>query len=848
MVKAFRKIIFLIAIIFLINFISASFTNGNLSHSINKIYSPSSELIGWINASFSNEPTNSILKCSFDDGTTNSISLFNLIKKSSNLGFSYTCSPLDCNSDYSTVGSGELSKSFSLNAKESSIVGFKITSSDLISEVSSFSLKLTSDNPETPNLPLSADILNDEQIDWKADIASDNFNSAGHGCYLDSSSNSLAEIISTSYCERITLSESPAVNIGADIVGTESVPFTMSIESVDGTSSKKTCSATASGNGKVGCTPTNFYVSKGDYFVCIKITNPVDARKYKIAYEQNNPCGFSGFYSGTYNYDFNIFAETKKYAPIGTITFNDPKITQQIKNYISARYENNCSKGCVIPIKFKSEIANQNIALTEPALSYTAGIATTEISLYEFTEIPAKITSPAQKLKLDEAKFLTPKDYGNYSFSISLNDVDLFSDKITIENAPIFQYLTPSKTAISYPTKFMVVVNSTRNITSYHWDFGDGNNLTTKTGGVTYSYSTIGDYELVVSATDSKNISSSRKFRITVVPASEFVPILLQQTRENVNSIKSQISGFSLFEQKSIISLLKLDDVQKMVLDLNSSITESSTESDYEIMLGEILNASIPKSLGKTALSGNLLYYPKKENINLNSLTQITGETYEIGGEETYQDAILGWNDANLETTMVYSEISASYEDYEAPLVRIFDITITKKDGGSPYLIIAEMNNLFFDQDYSFTEGEGYQYLQLNNQETHIVFSTTDEVDFIDLPLFISPEISELDLISANVPMFQKGLNKWVLFALIVLVIVIIWFIVWIIIKLWYKRKYENYLFKNRNNLLNLINYIDGEKKKGLKEREISSNLRKAGWNYEQISYALKKYSNKKIV
>ena len=97
-------------------------------------------------------------------------------------------------------------------------------------------------------------------------------------------------------------------------------------------------------------------------------------------------------------------------------------------------------------------------------------------------------------------------------------------------------------------------------------------------------------------------------------------------------------------------------------------------------------------------------------------------------------------------------------------------------------------------------------------------------------------------------PHSKKGLNKWIIFVIIALIIIIVWLIVWVLIKLWYKRKYENYLFKNRNNLYNLLNYIDGEKKKGLKEREIASKLRKAGWNYEQVGYALKKYSGKKIV
>ena len=71
-------------------------------------------------------------------------------------------------------------------------------------------------------------------------------------------------------------------------------------------------------------------------------------------------------------------------------------------------------------------------------------------------------------------------------------------------------------------------------------------------------------------------------------------------------------------------------------------------------------------------------------------------------------------------------------------------------------------------------------------------------------------------------------------------------FIVYLILQEWYKNKYENYLFKNRNNLYNLITYIENTKNKGLKSKEIMEKLKKAGWNSEQRTYAIKKHSGKR--
>ena len=69
--------------------------------------------------------------------------------------------------------------------------------------------------------------------------------------------------------------------------------------------------------------------------------------------------------------------------------------------------------------------------------------------------------------------------------------------------------------------------------------------------------------------------------------------------------------------------------------------------------------------------------------------------------------------------------------------------------------------------------------------------------------------------------------------------------IIWVILQIWYTRKYENYLFKDRNNLYNLVNYIETEKKKEMGEKDIISKLKKSGWTSEQLRYALRKYAGK---
>ena len=155
------------------------------------------------------------------------------------------------------------------------------------------------------------------------------------------------------------------------------------------------------------------------------------------------------------------------------------------------------------------------------------------------------------------------------------------------------------------------------------------------------------------------------------------------------------------------------------------------------------------------------------------------------------------------------------------------------------------MNNLTFKEDYSEREDSDYIYISLTDDQTTITFSTTEDISFIDLPVFISPAINELSILKEPNEKDEQ-LLKLAIFILIIFLLVIIGIITYIILQEWYKKKYENYLFKNRNDLYNLISYVQSSKKKELKNKEIFDKLKKSGWKPEQVNYVMKKYSGKR--
>lgn len=846
-------LISVLILIFLICLISADFIVEN--YSIAKDYGPNSKITGWVNISLYEEPSDSVLKSSFGG----SINLIDLLKKSSNSDFEYTCNPSSCTSDY-IASNEEESKTFNLDEEDSVLFGFKIYSENIIDEISSFSFDLTSNNPETEKIPLAIDILNNGENEWEAYESSGNFGSENYGCFIGFGDTTIfpAKITQTPYCEKMGITQTPEVEIGAYvnyIAGTQEVPFTISVERID-TGESSNCEAIATGYGeneRIACIPNNFHINQdGDYFVCIRTKNSADNGNYEIDYEQDEPCGFTGAYNDIYNYDFEIFARQAEYASEINITLNNEElenygnsidIESYIESYILSNYDD-CSESCVVPIKIYSSIG-QEVSISNALIEYSGvgEIATETRNLYDISETPATIsTEKAQKLYLDDSGFRTPSEYDNYTFSVSLNDEELFSEKIFVGKVPVIKSLKPLTTGVKYPTTFTVDIDWNLNITKYVWDFGDGSiPQSTTIGEIVHTYNSSGNYLLKINVTDSVGKSSSKEFNITIAPASEIVPTLLANAEIDIANIKSEMTSFSQFEQKSINNMLKLDELESSITKLKDDASKATSEEEYETILGSLLGMKIPQSAAKIISSEEIIFYPQKENINLDILKKIGGGDYEAGKDDKYKKSILAWNSENIEK-MSYSEISVIYENYEYDFLKIFDLTIRSPD--TSYFIIKEIENLLFEKDYSEKQEDGYVYIELGTGK-NIVFSTTEEVNFITLPAFVSPAINKLTLAEWS-PFEETGeLKKWVFFVIIVTFILFGALIAWGILQIWYKRKYENYLFKERNNLYNLINFIGAEKKKGINEKEIKGKLKKAGWSSEQLRYALRKYEGK---
>lgn len=416
-----------------------------------------------------------------------------------------------------------------------------------------------------------------------------------------------------------------------------------------------------------------------------------------------------------------------------------------------------------------------------------------------------------------------------------------------VETSSIITSITPTVTISAYPTEFRVVINSSRNISEYYWDFGDQKNKTTTTNKVVHTYNSTGQYILKIKITDSNQNEFYKNFNVTVSSPKNAINSSIEKRLNNLNRVQTQIKNFDLFYQSSLNSALNMDFLNSTLNEIQKNYTSTTSEDEYGKIMTRLLGLQIPEKITTSKVADSLSFYLSERDIDLDILTSITGEEYDFDDEDKYANSVLAWNQENIEIKISFKEISATYSDETKPAVSVFEIELTKKaDSDNAYFIFYDIEGLKF-KDNLLDEKFGYFYTDLSESKT-IVFSTTEEISFSELPIFISPGINKLSISGYDVDEDENGEQerKWVFFILIISLLIIIGFVTYIILQEWYKRRYENYLFKNRNNLYNLLTYIDNAKKRGLKNKDILVKLKKVGWNSEQIKYVMRKYVGKR--
>ncbi|OGJ16945.1 hypothetical protein A3K73_02015 [Candidatus Pacearchaeota archaeon RBG_13_36_9] len=839
----------LVLIVLMISSVSAFVLSNS---SIQSEYGSGDTLKGWINLSLEEQDSNSLLSA-----FNSEISLLDFLENNSLiLGDDYSCFPSDCETNY-VESNRELNKTYSLNPNDKIIFGIKITGD--IQSIDSFSMKIKSDAEKSGYPQLFVDILDDWEIEWQPHEFSGEYGNPIYGCY--ETGTDTAEITQTEYCEKIELTPASKIKIGADVKEVSgkggNADFLMTIYNEDEDGS---CTASASGDGKVECEVDMQIKEPAEFFVCIKTEDYTDNNKYAVLYEKTQPCGFSG--DGDYEYDFPIFVRPGGYAALGEVIINQDEadkyngdtLVYYIGDYIDERYNNKCSEVCMIPVKIISGDL-QTLTISDIQLSYTSGISKTERYLNDLKETPATLDMDFQVLELEKSGIKVPTPYGDKLLILKLGEEEILQKTIKILKLGTIESLFPLQAAAAVPVRFSVYASG--NISEYAWNFGDGAEITTEENYTYHVYNETGTYDLKITVLNPQG-SSSRIFSIKVNTPEKEVNETLKEKRAYLEGIISSLSRIEAWYASQLEEQIGLENIESELDNLEIAYNKAGPE-DYVNIMNSLYDLKVPKEIQEIKFSGEFLPFP--DNINPSYLVDFG---YREENPEEYAEGIVLWMATNLNVELENSIFNLKYDDETVPVFTGNKLKITPIDSVKEAYLIIQDEDIIFKEDYGEEEVSGATGIKMSiEKQKTIEFISEGKVEAIDLQAYISPKFSELpekidvgpcdndgkceketEENRENCPNDCHGIN-W-LRILVFIIFLFCVFVVYIILQEWYKKYYQRHLFKNKNDLYNLMSFIFNALKQGKDKRTIHKTLKQYKWKNEQIAYAYRKLLGKR--
>jgi hypothetical protein len=860
---------FLMLTAILLPLASASFEAGN--HSIEEIYGLGDNLKGWLNLSFQDEPGDSIIEAS--SGFSGSISLMGFLDV--NRAY-YECEPADCENDYS-VSNAQDSKDFSLNYDEERIYGLVLEGSNI--RVTNLSFNVFVNNKQTCENPLEIDLLDDDIVEWKSKIVGDNFEckyKEGTGCFNRSEQLSEVSIGNIPFCEKIKLSPTNKFKVGAWVKKRDTTWYNgllvMSLYDLDNTElvNCELPEPSPSG-GEISCEIEYENPELKDYYVCINAEEQTD---YIIKVESKESCGFYAYPGQQDEYhDYYIFATGARFSNIGSFSFNQQKYEEQgfnedladyVDSYVDYKYDRNCTNKCIIPIKFKS-YGSSDVKISNLNLEYSTGAgpsATPETKIYDTSREAAKLTTNFIELDLSLANITAPEDYGEYDLMLYLGGEELLEEEveIVVEKVLIIRGVFPKVVSAVVPTRFVADVEhpGNKSIVSYTWDFGDGETKTSLENKVTHTYNLTGTYILSLEVEDEAGFISSKSFDIEVRSPKELVNSTIAEYKNRLENLSSQLALMPSWYKEGLKETIGMGELSDKLKVLERKKGLETTSGNYVKIMSDLLNLRIPRTI-KMSSQGEMLFFV--DDIKPEHFEKLGAGSCNV---ENCKESIAAWSQEFLNVSLNFKYILAYYDEAIENMASVFDLKIKSKKKIDRLYIVIEEPDIILKQDYKVKEFDGVSGVKLQNVlDKDIEFAVLREISIDELKIYLSPDFAELlvtkiepcnfngrceEELEENWRNCRADCKPWGIASAILIVLIFSALVAYILLQWWYKYKYENYLFKNKNDIYNLLQFIRNAESQGLSERDIVSKLKKTGWNREQISYVFKKYRGKAIM
>jgi PKD repeat protein len=771
-------------------------------------------------------------------------------------GVSPTCKPVSCGNDYE-AGTFSTSKDFIIGTGEEVYGGFSIEGEDV--HITSVNFDVQSDFVEGNNLPLAIDFF--EGSDWNFNEFSNIFSNRYWGCY-DNEAAAMGPLIrSSSYCEMITLLESGAYFVGAKVNRDDSKDLRMTVYSGDSGSPVGEClfNPVTEDGCRIDAEEEEVFDADA-YQVCVSSEDPEDPdtyTDYRLYTESTGEvCGFV-YAEGPLNStaDYQIFGRVAKYGDallIESASFDFEALTTAADSLIEENYDRDCSDECILPFSL-SGIA-QTVTVSDVSLDYVkAGGDYVSDKVFPVSVSPASVDFSGI-LDLELTGFNVSED-GEYS--LFLDDDLIIKDTLTLTAAPLLTSLSPSNPPAGIPITFFLGVDSSTNSSlTYVWDFGNGTVETTSENRIVHTFPELRNYTVSVKVSAPGNLSSKKDFYVETITPGVAVNVTLLKKKEVLESVSQAVSTFPDWYGDELSDLVEL---QIFIDEINR--LEAARDKAYE----DSKIVEIAKELYDLIVPSRVFIEETVTSPLLGGITDIKPSVIDYfaggaGGEdlEDYKNPILRWQSENIEAIISTEKISSSWWNGEVrDAIRTYNVNVKSADYGETYFVInLPIEEIYFKDFAGAKRAEDSAIIPMNeNEEVSFEFYVIggEEVSF-----FASPRLSQLILEGTiddtcnrnkiceksngetykNCRTDCKPVGRAIFYIFLVIFLV---FILYLFLQMWYKRRYENFLFEDRRQLYNLLMYISNARARKRSDTQIEEDLKKQGWSSERIEYVMKK-------
>ena len=849
-----KKWLILLTLVFTFGFVAASVDVHN--YSVDKDYSPFTNITGEINLTIIGEDY--FARIISNDG--DSIGLGDFLDKTGNI---FTCSPPDCSIDYSS-SSAAASKSFSVTSGGKVYAGFVIEGEDV--NITDMSFDIQSTFGISSKVPLVIEFFEDEDWDFH-EFSDELLNTKDYGCYSGISPVAGPRISDTVYCEMVTIPDTDRVFVGAEITGTDTGNLKMVVYPETGTGGEWDCEYDP--NSAVGgCYPDTAGVpfSSGDYWVCVTSASG-DGKQYKINTESTGEtCGFVKL-TGPYNsdIDYGIFAQGLKYADASFFDssgFEFEDLIGAANELIGEKYGGDCSTGCILPMVFSG--VSQNIVIDNLALEFKDGddLADVQTQIYDLGVIPATVDFDSITDGLIDLNVLGFSVSKTMKYIVSLSGVELFSELIDVLPAPIILSVFPLDPPAGVPVKFFAGIEYSENKTlSYSWTFGDNETEKTKVPRIEHVYDNMGNYTLTLTVSAGGNLTSTRSFSVNTISPEEAVNVTLDIKRDSLEDVFDRLTEFPEWYSDTLTDLIQMDFYEGELDRLDKEFTRAFQPSDFVDIANDLYALDVPAGI----LTKNF-----ESSHFITNLADVDIEPVEIiGGASTgatndaYAAPILNWQLKNVDvefTNDVYTLIT--YSGQKGDLLNVYSYKVKSNDFYESYFVINRpYNELYFE------EGSA-KHRKAGDYATVVILPPEGEASFSfyyegadPTSVFVSPRLSSIvieasidDTCNHNLVCEDgedyKGCRsdcKPIKLAIILVIVALLFLLtVYTVLQVWYKHRYEIFLFKDQRQSYNLLMYVTNARARGMSDQRIAAQLRKQGWSSERVTYIVNKSAGRR--